>query len=407
MSDLPPSEPNLGSQPTEPLRRRALPVVGAADRWRRAPLLAGVLVALVVVSAGIYLGSSFSPSTPTRTATKAPTQSRRVASGGSVTSTTSVAPSATATQTHPPTPTATHQATATPTPAAQPTATPAPTATPVPTMVPSYAHVFLIMMENTWYGSVVGSGEAPYLNGALIPSGALATNYFALTHPSAPNYWALTSGQIPQYSNCSLPPKAPTTPNCLWNVRNLGDELSGAGLPWSAYYEDMPQNCYADHNAPSNYTYTPNYNPWINYNDVNPSGCAAHDNPMPTTPSGLASAVSDQSFAMISPNLCHDMHNCPISTGDQWLAQNVPAIQQSPACARQSCLIVISWDEDDTYHNNRVATIMWGSAHVPAGRQDGTRYNHYALLHTIERALGLGTLTGNDQQAPVMSGMFG
>lgn len=405
MSNLPPSEPNLGSQPTEPLRENTAPVAGAAARWRRSPLLAGLLVALVVVSAGIYLVSSFGPATPTGSATKAPTQSRRVASGATLTPTIPVTPSATSGATHTPTATAGPRATATATPARQPTATSAPTATPAPIAVPSYAHVFLIMMENTWYGSVVGSGEAPYLNGTLIPSGALATNYFALTHPSAPNYWALTSGQIPQYSNCSLPPKAPTMPNCLWKVTNLSDEFTGAGLPWSAYYEDMPQNCYADHNAPSNYTYTPNYNPWINYMDVNPSGCT-HDVAMPTSPSGLASAVSGQSFAMISPNLCHDMHNCPISTGDQWLAQNVPAIQQSAACA-QSCLIIISWDEDDTYHNNQVATIMWGSAHVPAGRKDGARYNHYALLHTIEQALGLGTLTSNDQQAPVMSGMFG
>jgi phosphatidylinositol-3-phosphatase len=339
--------------------------------WRRrAPLAAGTLVVLIALLASLFVGvHAFGQLGHTGAVATATGMPGRLASG---------------------------------------TATPGRGATAVrrPNALPHYAHVFLLMMENTWYGSIVGNSEAPYLNGTLIPNGALATNYFALTHPSAPNYWALTSGQILQDSNCPLPPKNPTTSNCLWSVTNLGEELSGAGMTWRAYYEDMPQDCYADRNALTNWTYTPNYNPWLNYTDVNPGGCAAHDVPMPASPSGLADAVSAQTFAMISPNLCHDMHNCPIRTGDTWLQQRVAAIQQSPACTRHSCLIVITWDEDDSAHNNQVAAIMWGSAHVTAGRKDGTHYTHYALLHTIEQVLGLGTLTSNDRLAPAMSGMF-
>lgn len=361
----------------------------------------GVLVALVIISAGIYLGSGLGASTPTRANAKATNTAGQQAdaTGAATTSTGSAGHSATAG------PTATTGSSAGATPTATTAIQPTATSAPPPATIPSFNHVYLIMMENTWYGSVIGSGEAPYLNNTLIPSGALATNYFALTHPSAPNYWALTSGKVLWSSNCMLPPTAPTTPQCLSTAPNLSDELSGAGLSWGAYYEDMPQDCYADHNAPTNYTYTPNYNPWINYTDVNPSRCA-DDAPFPANgATGLASAVSGKSFAMISPNLCHDMHNCSINTGDQWLGQYVPAIQQSAGCA-QSCLIIISWDEDDNYHYNHVATIMWDSAHVTAGRKDGTTYNHYALLHTIEQALGLGTLTANDRNAPVMVGMF-
>ena len=385
---------------------------------RRAQVVAAVLAALVVVSAGIYLASgSSSPSNPARALARATgTTGRAVKATGTPNSiaghaTPGVNPTTGSSATAGPTSTAGPGGGATPTATTivQPTAT----ATPPPTGIPSYSHVYLIVMENTAYNSVVSASAAPYLNNTLIPSGALATNYYALTHPSAPNYWALTSGQIPQYSNCTLPPKASTTPNCLWNFRNLGDELSGAGLSWGAYYEDMPQDCYADHNvvptAPNGYTYTPNYNPWINYTDVNPSRCA-DDAPFPANgASGLASVVSGKNFAMISPNLLHDMHSGsnPVSAGDTWLGQYVPAIQQSPACAQSSCLIIITWDEDDSAHGNHVAAIMWGSSSVPAGRKDGKSYNHYALLHTIERALGLGTLTANDQNAPLMSGMFG
>ena len=64
---------------------------------------------------------------------------------------------------------------------------------PPPSVVPSFSHVFLIVMENHEYGSVIGSSAAPYLN-SLAGSYGLATNYYAASHPSLPNYLALTAG---------------------------------------------------------------------------------------------------------------------------------------------------------------------------------------------------------------------
>ena len=48
-------------------------------------------------------------------------------------------------------------------------------------------------MENYGYGDVIGSSQAPYINGLATTYG-LATNYFAVSHPSLPNYIAATSG---------------------------------------------------------------------------------------------------------------------------------------------------------------------------------------------------------------------
>ena len=50
-------------------------------------------------------------------------------------------------------------------------------------------------------------------------------------------------------------------------------------------------------------------------------------------------APSLPDFALISPDLCNDMHDCPVRTGDAWLSRVVPTILASAAftCAETRC----------------------------------------------------------------------
>ena len=57
--------------------------------------------------------------------------------------------------------------------------------------VQPYDHIFVIMEENHEYGQIIGNANAPNLN-AYAKIYGLATDYDAVTHPSAPNYVALT-----------------------------------------------------------------------------------------------------------------------------------------------------------------------------------------------------------------------
>ncbi|HEX8034710.1 MAG TPA: hypothetical protein VF510_12725, partial [Ktedonobacterales bacterium] len=50
-----------------------------------------------------------------------------------------------------------------------------------------FDHVFVIMMENHGFASVIGDPNAPYIN-QLATENAQATNYYGVTHPSLPNY---------------------------------------------------------------------------------------------------------------------------------------------------------------------------------------------------------------------------
>jgi hypothetical protein len=90
-------------------------------------------------------------------------------------------------------------------------------------------------------------------------------------------------------------------------------------------------------------------------------------------------------FLFIKPDLCHDTHDCPVSTGDAWLRQWVEMILASPAWQAGGTLFV-TWDEG-TGSDNRVATLVL--APKAAGRTSARPYDHYSLLATMEDLMGL------------------
>ena len=65
----------------------------------------------------------------------------------------------------------------------------------VPSGIPRLDHVFVIMMENHGYLQVVNNLNEPYLNGLIAGRKVnLATNYFAVGHPSLTNYLEIVGG---------------------------------------------------------------------------------------------------------------------------------------------------------------------------------------------------------------------
>ena len=64
---------------------------------------------------------------------------------------------------------------------------------PVPTGVPRLEHIFVIMMENHGYAQIANNPNAPFIN-KYMKSSNLATNYFAVAHPSLTNYLEITGG---------------------------------------------------------------------------------------------------------------------------------------------------------------------------------------------------------------------
>ncbi len=64
---------------------------------------------------------------------------------------------------------------------------------PTPKGVPHLDHVFVIMMENHGYGQIIGNPNLPFIN-QYAKTANLATNYFAVAHPSLTNYLEIVGG---------------------------------------------------------------------------------------------------------------------------------------------------------------------------------------------------------------------
>jgi acid phosphatase len=258
-----------------------------------------------------------------------------------------------------------------------------PTATPTSAGgLPDFQHVYMIIMENKSYRSIVGAGNAPYLN-SLIARYGMATDLLAETHPSEPNYIALTSGGLQG-----------TTLDLTYNLTatSIFDQLDAAGRTWHVYAQSYPGGCYKSSSAHGVVDgpgavgeYARKHNPAISYTSIsgNKTRCAQI-----THLAGFDPAAAN--FEMIIPNLINDMHSSSTRAGDDFLKAFVPKILTSPAFA--DSLLIITWDEgagsDLAGGGGHIATIL-----ASPGMKPGSRFTaaatHYSLLRTIELAWGL------------------
>src|ERR1700691_1446118 len=140
-----------------------------------------------------------------------------------------------------------------------------------------------------------------------------------------------------------------------------------------------------------------------------PAYCASHMVPLASLATDLQKTSTTPNFAWVSPDDCSDMESCGIRAGDDFLKAELSLIMRSPAWTRQRSLAIITFDEDATDYQHpaqRVATIVLGSRGVRQGYVSPVRYTHQSLLRTVEGALGLGTLTGNDRYAQPLNDIF-
>jgi phosphatidylinositol-3-phosphatase len=249
-----------------------------------------------------------------------------------------------------------------------------------PTPGDAPVRIGVILMENEEYGDIIGSSDTPYIN-RLAHRYALALQMYGISHPSLPNYLALTGGStFGISSDCT---------DCSVSATNLIDQLARAGISWRAYMEGLPRPCYSGAGSGS---YAKKHDPFMYYDDIasHPARCAEV---APLTRLYMDERAGKlPRFTWITPDLCHDMHDCSTATGDRFLAGLVPGLLRALG---PRGLLFITWDEGSSDDGccrlaggGHVATIVAGPEARPGARLR-VAVDHYSVLQTIEDVFGL------------------
>jgi len=230
------------------------------------------------------------------------------------------------------------------------------------------APLVVIWMENHERSSIIGSSSAPYMN-QLANTYRDFTHYYAVTHPSLPNYLTMGNGSTNGKAGSDSITAGEIPGSSVWG------DLTAAGVDWKVYMESMPSVCYSGGGS-GQYVLRHNWaTPYAQVFDQ-PTYCAAHVQPW-------SSSVLLAPLTFIAPNLCNDMHDCSVSTGNGWLATNVPPMLNAGA------KVVITFDEGSTsdHGGGNIYTVVakQGMAHSV---RPGT-FSHYSLLAAIEDRFGL------------------
>jgi phosphatidylinositol-3-phosphatase len=255
--------------------------------------------------------------------------------------------------------------------------------------VPAASHVFLVVLENHSFSQVIGSPAMPYLN-SLASQGALATDYFANTHPSIGNYFMLTVGNE-ETNNDAF--------SGMVSDNNIVRALTQGGKSWKAYLESLPSVGYTGGDVLP--LYLKQHNPFAYLSDVlNSSSQTANMVPFSQFSSDLA-ANNLASFVFIAPNNENNAHDCPggaascadtdkLAAADAWLRNNIDPLIHSSNFGNS--LLIITWDEsvdtDTADGGGQVATVLIGP-HVRGGFRSSMMHQHQDTLRTILQALGI------------------
>jgi len=266
-------------------------------------------------------------------------------------------------------------------------ATPARGTIPPPRIAPTSGpdHIVLMVFENREADSIMARhSSAPYFR-SLARRSVTLNQLFAITHPSLPNYLALTSGSTHGVtSDCTT---------CLVDAPNIVDQLELAGITWKAYMESMPGPCST---TPQDGRYVMKHDPFMYYHDIrDDAGRCANVVSMRQLTSDLQAGALPM-FAWITPNLCHDMHDCSVATGDRFLRTWAPRIV---AALGSDGILMVVFDEGvtsagcchDTATGGHIAGIIAGPG-ARVGVTIPTRFSQYSILKLVQDAWQLGAL---------------
>jgi len=264
--------------------------------------------------------------------------------------------------------------------------------------------LFVVAMENHDASRIYGSPDAPFINGTLMPTGATADNFedeLPLNIPSEPHYVWMEAGTNTFNDHTFTTDDPSSRKNSTSDPDHLVTQIRnvGGGLDWTSYQEGLDAQTGRCPIVSAGF-YHPKHDPFVFFQTVagNPPAkdnpyCAAHHKPLSALATDLQTGhVATYNF--VTPNQCHDMHGqvgCPnknvVQAGDEWLAQNLPAMIDYVTA--HGGVVFVVFDEGE--HSATMPFFAAGPG-VKKGYRGSVRYTHSSLLKSVELMLGLPVL---------------
>jgi hypothetical protein len=251
-------------------------------------------------------------------------------------------------------------------------------------VVPPFAHVVVVVFENKDAGQV-NSRTAPALT-SLGRRYARFLDYRGITHPSLPNYIAMVSGSTQGITtNCTA---------CTVAAPSLADSIERSGRTWKVYAEGLPR---AGWTGARRGAYVKRHVPFLYFRDV----VRSPRRRLRIAPLSSLSLDRERGvlphLVYVVPDLCHDMHDCSVSTGDRWLRAFVQPFLRLP-----NTVVFVLFDESDPASPGtaRIPAYALGTA-VRLGSVFRGRSDHYGWLRTVGEAWGLEHLGAASRARPI------
>ena len=244
-----------------------------------------------------------------------------------------------------------------------------------------YDHVIVLMEENrTWDGvGGVGFGDQymPFLHDAAASCTTFADWTETNTSQNSLNqYIGLTSG----VSNSSTVDDCSPSASCRSLDDNIFRQVRRAGGTARNYVEGATTGCSDAGNAakhvPAMYFYGTYSDGSGTHSDHD--FCATEVRPLTEL-----DVNNLPTFAMITPDLCNDGHDCLNYTVDDWAAKHLQPILDSAAYAAGKTAVFVMYDEDHPVPNLLIAPTAARGINNTAGA------GHAAMLRTWEEMLCL------------------
>jgi acid phosphatase len=251
----------------------------------------------------------------------------------------------------------------------------------VPGALPRPDHILLVIFENKAYQQVIGAKSAPFLT-SLADAGANFTNAHGEQHPSQPNY-------IAQLAGSTLGVKDDSCPQDLGNQPNLARQLLDHGDTFAGYSESQPGIGFTACTSPDG-RYARKHNSWADFANIP----ADLNRPLSALPADLTALPT---VAVLVPDMCNDMHDCPVASGDTWAQRNLPSYLDW--ARTHNSLLIVTFDEDNGTNANHIPTLFVGPMVHPGDVAE--RIDHYAILRTVEDMYGLAPLAEAATTPPI------